>query len=309
MKRTDMLQLIKKVLISLVLCLSLINIADSSEHIVIAVVKSRNIEPYNLALQGFKSYLDTKGSKAKITEYIIEGKSKDELEVLREEISSGNPDLVLTIASSATLYVQKNIKNIPNIFTMVLDPERSNISPPGVAMEIPIEVKLAKIKEILPYSKTIGLVYSPDTAFLYEEISEACRNWNFRLISRKIDSGRELPDVFEDISPQMDWFLMVADSKIYFPKSVEYLLRESLRKKVAVIGLSSSYTKAGAFIAFDCDYKDLGAQTAEVALKILHGQDSDNMRFFKPRKTNLSLNSNVAKILGIKVTSEMGDIQ
>jgi len=67
---------------------------------------------------------------------------------------------------------------------------------------------------------------------------------------------------------------MVADTKIYFPKSIEHLLREGLSRKIPVIGLSSSYTKAGSLISFDCDYEDLGRQTAEFALRILAGERS-----------------------------------
>ena len=109
------------------------------------------------------------------------------------------------------------------------------------------------------------------------------------------------------MSWRIDWFLMIPDTDIYFPKLVEHLLRESLKNKFPVIGLSSTYVEAGALVSFDCDYEDLGKQAAELALAsgMLEGEKQVNTRFVRPRKVKLSLNLLTADILGIKVPPEV----
>jgi putative ABC transport system substrate-binding protein len=276
----------------------------SGEKIVITAIKSRNIAPYNTALRGFRDYLNRQRIDAHIIEFSLEGEGKDELSNIHEEIKLKKPDLVLTLGTPATQIVQEMIKDIPIIFTMVLDPTGSKISPPGVSMDISPEIKLRNIKRVFLDAKRIGLIYSADSIRAYEEVSEVCGQLGFQLIGKKIDSRKEFPDAFENLWWQIDCFLMIPDSMIYFPESVEYLLTEGLRKKLPIIGLSSSYTKAGAVISFDCNYEDLGEQAAEIALNIITGKNPVNATFVRPKKIDLSLNMLAAQKLKIKIPPE-----
>lgn len=293
------------VIIGLLLFLFTNSSVYSGEKIEITAITSRNIDPYNSALRGFRDYLNRQRINANITEFSLEEKGKDELSNIREEIKSKRPDLVLTVGTPATKIAQEMTKDIPIIFTMVLDPIGSKISPPGVSMDIPPEIKLRNIKRVLPDAKRIGLIYSADSTRAYEEVSEVCGRFDFQLVAKKIDSRKEFPDAFEYLWWQIDCFLMIPDSTIYFPESVEYLLAEGLRKKIPIIGLSSSYTKAGALMSFDCDYEDLGEQAAEIALNILTSKNQADTTFVRPKKIDFSLNLLAAENMEIKIPSEI----
>lgn len=277
----------------------------ASEMMQVAVIKSRDIAPYNLASRGFKDYLNEVGADAGITECTLKGERKHDLLKIREEVKSRKPDLVFTLGTPATRLTQEVVKDIPVVFTMVLDPEASNVLPPGVIMAIPPEVKLRNLKRLLPNAKRIGLIYSQNSISAYQKISQRCSVRGFELVSKRISSGKELAEAFKAISSRIDCFLMVPDPQIYFPKSVEYLLRQGLQKKVPVIGLSSFYTKAGALMSFDCDYKYLGRQAAEISSQILSGVKPADLKSVGPQKIKFSLNLLVAERLGIRVPSEM----
>lgn len=94
---------------------------------------------------------------------------------------------------------------------------------------------------------------------------------------------------------------MIADTTLYLPQVTEYLLLESLRAKFPVIGLSSCYTKAGAVLSFDCDYKDLGRQAGEISLRILQGENPSNIPIARPEKIKFSLNLSAAERMNIKI--------
>jgi putative tryptophan/tyrosine transport system substrate-binding protein len=100
-------------------------------------------------------------------------------------------------------------------------------------------------------------------------------------------------------------FPYISDPNIYLPKATEFLLLEALQKKVPVVGLSSSYTKAGAITAFDCDYDDLGKQAAELILKIINADPVAVKETIAPRKIKFSLNLKVAERLEIAVPPEI----
>ncbi|MBN1913128.1 MAG: hypothetical protein JW788_01870, partial [Candidatus Omnitrophica bacterium] len=191
------------------------------------------------------------------------------------------------------------------LFTMVLNPQNSSISPPGVAMDIPISVKLGEFKKFFPQTKVIGTVYTSQFALRYEEALDACDKLGLSLVAKKINSQNEFSGAVDEIIKKVDVFLMIADTNLYLPKTTEYLLIQCMQRNIPVIGLSSGYAKAGALIAFDCDYKDMGKQTAELAARILKGDLTAKKEIILPRKIKYSLNALVAERLGLKLSSEV----
>jgi putative ABC transport system substrate-binding protein len=273
------------------------------QKVVIMAVKSTNIPsaPINAALSGFRNCLKSKDIQANIIEYDYKD---NDLELL-ESIKSNKPDLVLALGTDVTKAIQDKVKNIPIVFTMVLNPKRSGISVSGVSMDIPYKIILQNLKTILPDRIKVGVVYSAQSNLLYEQLLEASQELEFEVIGEKINSDKDFPKAIASLSGRIDYFLMLPDPKIYFPKSVEYLLREGLKEKFPVIGLSSAYTRAGALVSFDCDYTDLGEQTAGLALEILAEKKPIKTRLIFPRKTRFSLNLLVAQRIGIEFPSEI----
>jgi putative ABC transport system substrate-binding protein len=215
-----------------------------------------------------------------------------------------HPQLYITFGTSATKIIQELIKDVPVVFSMVSEPLQNGINVPGVSLDIDPSLKLSKLKNILPGVKRIGIIYSEKTVSVRDKLSGLCSQIDFQLIDRKIGSAKEFIETFKDISKEIDCFMMIADADVYFPKAVDFMLQESLNRKMPVIGLSSIYTKAGALISFDCDYRDIGAQTAEIALAIYTGKKPDTLTLL-PRKVSFSLNLKVAEMIGIEFPAEI----
>jgi len=275
----------------------------AAERATVSVIFSSNIEPYQQSLKGFEEFFDEKKVALRISKYNLE---KEKAEEVYSQIKEERPDIVLTMGTKASKLTKEKIKNTPVVFSMVLNPKAitdSNIA--GVSLDISPEIKLKNLRKILPDTKSIGLIYSPQSDLLYKEISQACTDLGIQLVSKRINSKKEFSDALEDISWQIDWFLMIPDTDIYFPKLVEHLLQASLKNEFPVVGLSSTYVRAGALISFDCDYEDLGRQTAELASGILAGERQVDTRLVRPRKVKLSLNLLAAEILGIKIPPEI----
>jgi putative ABC transport system substrate-binding protein len=209
------------------------------------------------------------------------------------------------VGTQALRLARERIGTIPVVFCMVMNPPAfGTINGSGVSLDIPSEIKIRELKRILPRVENIGTVYSADAAYASDELTKACEAADVRFVKRKIDSEQELPDALKDLSSKIDCLIMVPDSRIYFPVSVEYLLLESLRKKYAVVGLSSQYTRAGAIISFECDYRDLGFQAGEVAMRILDGESPRALRVLRPRKIKYSVNLLAAERLGIHIAPQ-----
>jgi putative ABC transport system substrate-binding protein len=76
---------------------------------------------------------------------------------------------------------------------------------------------------------------------------------------------------------------------------------------MAFSGLSASWVKAGALYALERDYEDLGAQCAEMALKVLDGTRASALPPVMPRKVGYALNARTAEHLKLRLTPELLD--
>ncbi len=265
----------------------------------VSVILSSNKAPYQQTYSGFRGLFTEKDSAAVFSEYSLE---KEDPEEIVRHISQKRPAIVFTIGTKATELAKNKIKELPVVFSMVLDPAvyaDSNLT--GVSLEIPASVKLDGIKRILPNAKKIGVIYSPRVAREYGDILSSADEYGFQIVGSEIASAREFPDALKDISWRIDAFLMIPDATIYFPQSVNYLLLESLKGKFPVVGLSSAYTKAGAILSFEADYHEVGRQAGEIALRVLGGVLPGQIKPAVPGKLKYSLNLATAEKLGLTV--------
>jgi putative ABC transport system substrate-binding protein len=172
-----------------------------------------------------------------------------------------------------------------------------NIS--GVLIETPVEMRIAGIKKAFPNIKKISMLYSQNSIGEYKDISSECTKQGLTLIAKEVNSEQEFGDALNSVLSGTDCFLMSPDGKIYFSQSIKMLFLESNKRKIPVIGLSSFFTKAGAAMSFDSDYKDLGRQAAELASKIIAGEKITGLKSVRPRKCVYSLNLGTAERIGI----------
>ncbi|OPL17390.1 MAG: hypothetical protein AVO38_01470 [delta proteobacterium ML8_D] len=277
----------------------------SADTIDIVAIKSQNTIPYNTTLCEFKDYLKRQHMEVRVKEIALRNKTQDELLNIEEIIKSIRPNLILALGTPAARLAQESAENIPVLSTMVLDPKSSKIEPPSISIDIPVKIKLRQIKSILPDVKKIGLFYSPSTRNVFEEASQISGRLGLEIIAWQINSARELHNAFNGMCQRIDCFLIIPDSTIYSPKCVEYILIEAFRKKIPVIGLSASYTRAGALISFECNYESLGKQAAETVLNMLHGKDPAMIGHSGPKEIGFSLNLLAARRLGVKISTEI----
>ena len=272
----------------------------------IAVIFSSDIDPYQQSFKGFKAFFAEESTNPLVSEYYLERQPPG---LIIRQILTETPNLVLAIGPQATMLADKEINKIPLIFSMILSyREFNNSNFTGVYLDVPARIKLEYIKKILPDTERIGVIYSSTSDPVFNKILIECNEMKYKLISRKVNSGKEFKDAFKDISEVIDSFLMIPDTRVYFSQSVKYLLLEGIRKKLPVIGLSSSYTKAGAFASLESDYYESGKKAGTIALRIINGTKPISIEPIEPIEPDhikLSINLLVAERLGILIPSHI----
>lgn len=271
-------------------CLAVIAVAQAAaaEHVHVNVLFASDKEPYRQAWAGFQESMAAGGISVSATEIIFK---ESEMPAIRQHLAENSPRLIVALGAQA-LKLASSIKDIPIVYCMVLNPHEyvSGVNAAGVSLDIPQSVRLKLIRKVLPETNTIGLIYTERFAATEAEVLSACRDLGMQCETHRVNDEKEIPDTLKNAWPGIDCLLMVPDSRVFTPMSVEYLLLHGLRNRYAVIGISSYFTRAGALMSIDCDYTDLGRQSGEVARRILDGADPASIGVLRPRSTRYSLN-------------------
>ena len=290
--------------------------AFSNAPLTIVVVLSRDAAPYRQALRGFEEVLKGSHRAYKIQEFSTESVSVDGASLVAR-IRSRKPDFILTIGSNATTTVSDGIQDIPIIFSLVLPSSgnaalqgmresRGNMT--GASMEIPLKTQFAKLKQVLPLVRRVGVLYNPlVTGPLVENATQIAASMGLEMVAMRVESEKDLVSVMDEFADKIDVLWSVADSTVFSPQGLRQILLATLRNRVPFVGLSPSFVKAGALLAFSVDYQDVGRQSGELALRVIAGEDPSSISLTSPRDVSLSVNMNTAKQIQVQIQDDIKD--
>jgi putative ABC transport system substrate-binding protein len=280
---------IKRLSVFLLLCF-LFTYSSAAE---IAVVKSKDIEPYNAAISGFKKVV-----RDKVSENDMDGDIKKGI-AITDKLKLERPNLVLSLGAEASYIVTQNIKTIPIVFSMVSNPSRYNIgnsNTTGVRLDIPIKTQLHLYKEILPDAKRIGIIYSDEnTKRLIDEAKIITAGFDMEIVSIWIKDIRGLPEALEDIISKIDSLWLLFDPVVTSSQRIvqEVIIFKALQKKIPVVGFNKWSVTAGSLYCLYSEYEDIGRQTGEIAGRILRGENPSSIPMESPRDVKILFNNKV----------------
>ncbi len=277
----------------------------------IVVVKSLEAKPYEETFQGFKEALSAKGYRPSLSEYTTKEGQRHEARIL-SDINRRRPALIVTLGSAATTLIRDQVQDIPVVFCMVLNPvasgfvrsmQSSGNNLTGASLDIPARLQFETLKAVLPYVKKIGVLYNPrETGEVVEAAAPAAAEVGMELMAIPVSSAEKIQETLESLDKKVDALWSVADSTVFSSdRSIEFLLRQTLRYRLPFMGLSPAFAKAGALLALSVDYRDVGLQCGEQAAQVLAGRAPAALPITTPRRVTLYLNLNVARAIGVEI--------
>lgn len=270
----------------------------------VAVIKSGERAQYSSAISGFSLQLKNLGIKSKISQHILLSDGSNTYQIT-QALQMNRPDAVLAVGTEAAVFAVDKIEDIPVVFCMVLDPLDHNLdnydNVAGVSLNIPYDTHLQAIKEVFPDLTSIGLIYDPK----YNEnnvdaIALAAMNAGIAIYMEPVDVAPQIPKVFPRLVKKIDALWIIPDATVCSTYSIKYLLLNTMKESVPLIGISAEYVKAGAIVALEADYDDNGRQAAGLLSKQLNGELIES-KIVHPRKYGLILNMKNADALGINI--------
>lgn len=225
-------------------------------------------------------------------------------------------DYIITASSLALQVTANGNKKIPHVFGTVTDPYRmgiarsatehvSNIT--GVATFQPVESTISAMRAIFPKAKRIGLIWNPS-----EANSEACtlkaraaaRKYHFELVERTVTRTDEVKDAaMAVITSGVDLFFTSGDNTVILAQAtVAQIMQEH---NIPYFTNDPSDIERGGFFSIGADYYQVGVETAKMAVRVIEGEDPQNIsiREFVPEAVGVSLK--LAKRYGVTIPDEL----
>lgn len=285
------------------ICLSPAEVSAGGSDLIV-MVKSRDLSPYNSAVERIRSLLHKTNPTLDFDILDFSENSSTEAEFI-ERIKRQEPLLVIAIGSEAAGGFSRHDAGVNVIQSMVYEPVEPMLGGTpaertfGVFLKIPWQRRLHLLKAVLPQFKTISILCraEDDEVKMIQELGKAMR---IEIRCIPASSPKEFVQGLKESSGKTAIHMMRLDSEIYNKAVIEDVLLFSARKKYPVLAISSNYVRAGAFLSFESSYESNASETALLAAGISDGQ-AIPARFRATPDITLTINKSVANLLGIRV--------
>ena len=273
----------------------------------VVIFKTKDIGPYNQAVEGFLSQV-----KQKPVVFDMNGDDRQGLAMV-EQIRSLEPQVVFAVGTKAAKIAKEKFPEFPVIFSMVLNPDRNGVLGPnttGILLQIPYTRQFQLLKTIMPNVKVVGVLFDPakteDNVTL--AVQEA-QQVGVKLVPVEVASEKDVPSGLRELLAQnIDLLWLTTDSTVLNKDTFAYIVTATLEKNIPLMAYQSSFVRAGAFVALAPSYPGIGEQAGKMATRILQGTKVTDIPIEPPDGNNLALNLKVAGQIGISVKQDVIDL-
>lgn len=256
-----------------------------------------------------EGYVDGKNLKL---DYENAQGDQSNLQTISTNLLSNN-DLVLGIATPAAQTLSNLSTDVPVLFTAVTDPVSAKLvktmeNPEGIATGTsdmsPISKQVELLQKVMPNVKKVGIMYTTNERNSEVQVEEAQKEFakaGIDVLTKGISSTNDVQDTAKSLMSQTQVLFIPTDNMIV--SAISLITELSKEMKVPVVGGSADIVEQGVLFTYGANYEALGRQTAKLAVRIIKGEDVSKVSAEYPKTLNVVANDNMAKTLGIDLTS------
>ncbi len=266
-----------------------------------AIVVSRKIRPYLATLDGindfFKQYKEIKTDIFFLPDFTEVQHSS-----LLSLLTDSDYSFIVAVGPEAAQFLKHDSlsSSLPRVInTMLLNPEKIlGPAPCGIFLNIPVKRQIESIKQVLPGSKKIGILYNPvhNADFLKQAI-KAGQALDLEIIPLTISATNKIADVLEKNWDKLEALWFIPDATVISKTIVRHIIKQAFIHHIPAIGYNRFFYESGAVLSFSFDYITLGRQTAALVIDHLNGLPCQN----KEPLFKLNTNTRVAARLGLSL--------
>jgi putative ABC transport system substrate-binding protein len=167
--------------------------------------------------------------------------------------------------------------------------------------------RLGLLRELAPGVPLIGVLLNPKfapAARQLQQIEEAARSINQRILVAKASTDEELEAAFETFtSERVGALLVTADP--YFDTRREQIVGFAARQRLPAIYQFREYAVAGGLLSYGVSITDAYRNYGVYAARILKGAKPADLPVLQPTKFETVINLKTANALGVKISDNL----
>jgi len=234
---------------------------------------------------------------------------------IAQKFANSGYDLFIPITTPSSQALANLIKNKPIVFSTVSDPisaglVKSESSPlgniTGVKDAALYKESLELILKIVPNTKKIGIVYNPgesNSQFSINQLQNYADKMGLEIITAPANNTNEILAAARSIANKIDVFLMTADNTVV--SGQEALIKVALENQKPMLAYEQTGVEKGALAALGTNYEKLGERTAEMAVRVIKGENPGNMPIIGVTEANLFINTTTAQKIGVNFSQDL----
>ena len=310
----------KKFLISMMAVLTAVLLvacsnASNKKMVHVGVLQYVEHPSLSAARKGFieelkkEGYVD--GKNIKIDYQNAQG-DQSNLQTISQSLIEDN-DLMLAIATPAAQSLSSLTKDKPILFTAVTDPISaklvksmdnvgSNVT--GTSDMSPINKQVELLKKVLPNTKKVGIMYTTserNSEVQVEEAKKYFKKAGIETVVKGISSTNDIQDTAKSLMSQTEVIFIPTDNTIV--SAINNLVDLSKETKIPVVGSDAGSVEKGVLFTYGTNYEALGRQTGKLAGRVIRGEKIKDVDAEYPKTLNVVVNHDMAKELGIDMSS------
>lgn len=270
--------------------------------------------------EGFVDELDkqgyVEGKNIEIDLQNAQGEQRN-LKTISQQLAESS-DVVLAIATPSAQSLANTTQTTPVIFSAVTDPVSAklvesrehpggNVTGTSDQSSDAISTQINLIKKVLPKAKTIGILYTqsePNSVVQKDEAKRLLEEKGFTVVEKTILDSNNVKAAAESLMAEVDMVFVPTDNII--SSTMETVKQVSIKHKVPVFGGSTEMVAVGGLYNYGTNYEELGRQTARMLVRVLKGENPENIAVELPEKLELHTNQEMADALGIDISKLEG---
>jgi putative ABC transport system substrate-binding protein len=286
------------------------------KQVKIAVATTTTHASLDAAAEGFKDTLNRE-SRLCVT-FDDENANGDQSTIasIAGKLANADYDLILGIATPMAQGLAQAVTSTPVLFTAVTDPVEAGLvkswdapggNVTGTSDKNPVKEQLDLIKEIVPDVKTIGVIYNSGEAnsqVQVEWVKDAAKNLGVEVKEATAATTADVQQAANSLD--VDAIYVPTDNTVV--SALDAVLQVGESKGIPVFPAEGDSVKNGGIATYGLSYSALGAQTADMAIKILvDGDDPATMPVETQSDLLLYLNLDAAKRMSVTIPQDLID--
>ncbi len=227
------------------------------------------------AREGFKAGLTGAGLSVTFDEQNAQGDQATATSIAAK-FATGY-DLVLAIATPTAQASAQAITGTPILFTAVTDPVAAQLvasadapggNVTGTTDMNPVARQIALAKQLRPDARSVGILYSSGEVNSEVQVGlarTAAAAEGLQVVEKTVTTTGEVQQAAAALAADV-WYVPTDNNVV---AGLAAVVAECERRKVPLIVGEGDSVKKGGIITYGIDYTRLGAQTAEMAVRIL----------------------------------------